>query len=244
MLDCGYVDSETIKLLGQQASGVVFSGDYVDWALAKLMAGETSRHLCILAGMEHEPLDDVRVEFKRALKELQISVDESFDVYSSYARIVAQETVAGVRSPCESLHAFCEIYYSSGYRDEYVKFIDIEEGVNAWDANDGVYDSLCPELRSRSVDEVIRDECDLFLALFDAILPSDIYSQAYCKKCGLRAPLVLKRKLFSKKQVWRCCACGGIDYISCASMSGRKLIVSELRALGVKTLPERGMMPR
>ena len=244
MIDPEQFDEATIVLLWEEATGAVFAGDYVDWALAQLEAGKQSRRLLVLAGMGTDSMEEIRKEFRKTLQEMSLLPDASLDVYFLYARYMARQMLEGKVTYVVACRDLAKICAQSGYRKEFSIFSQLEDLIDDY-SHDPVF--IARLLRNKDctqLEDLVRDECFLFLELHDAILPRDIYAQVYCTKCGNRSLPVKKRRLFRSGTVWDCSICGRRELVPCNTVEGRKLIVRELRQLGVRTLPERGTLPK
>ena len=114
-------------MFGRREVEQLAAADYVEWAIERLVAGQDSASLRVLAGLDPRSTwfeaDDL---FVRSARELGVEPPERTAAVRAHAREVARGLLDGRVSTTEAVRALGRICQAMKYR-EYVEWLDLDE---------------------------------------------------------------------------------------------------------------------
>jgi hypothetical protein len=149
------VSPATRKLLARRSIGTATSSDYVDWAVAELLAGTDTPNLRILAGLPKPPYwPDVERHFERTLMEMGLTLPEPEAYLREYVRDIARAILSGDTAPMAGCREIYQIWMDRGYPGNLGDWVYLDEGLDP-----GTY----RQLSDSELEAAIRREAELLL---------------------------------------------------------------------------------
>ena len=222
--------ANTELLLLDRALGRLEAEDYVAWAVARLVAGDDTPDLRVLAGLVPKfDREEVEKYFLRTCMQLAIDVPNlTASWWRDAAKHIRRLFDAGKLSATQVVDRMAQLYVDSGYSDPLLGvWYNIAEELawlNAYETSAGFwYPHPLGDLNA-----VVRHEWSLFdLGALDSEVPAKFAAFIRCEDCGHIGEPVLRRKTFLdaissvlpwvrlKPPLWVTCSrCGSFDYRS------------------------------
>jgi len=186
--------------------------DYVEWAVQLLCEGFDSPSLRILAGLDLKfQRDEIEPYFTETCKELDIDIPPRVQEPRATARLIKN---LGKLSAEAVIRMMADLCKKSGYSDPLLQvWFDIEEERSL--KGSGHEGCFYPPEKLESLDEVVRQEWDLFVRASRLDLPEKFMRFIRCDKCGYIGKPKLKHKLLLSilgLEYPTCSRCGSFDY--------------------------------
>lgn len=159
----------------------------IDWGTEALAAGDDSPGLRRLAGAyAHEPLRDVLPWWQRAVRELKLTPPELGVHFRPYTRLLCQMVLRGERPSLDILQRLAQLQYQLPETDPLLYFfVELQDGLELLALDPQEAYAVYPELRGQPPEQLIAQECELFLAMSQVPeLPAEMFTGMLCLRCG------------------------------------------------------------
>lgn len=206
------------QLSGRIALANVVPNDYIDWAENLLTEGVESENVAILAslGLDKQPdSEDIKIFFKKSLKDLNLELPLKKDGLLAYAVYLCKKIVNGEISSKKGVNELSHFFYQSGYEPIYGVWDELNDDI--WAINNGGHHLFNSNLTKENIDQYIKKMASQFIQLTEIKLPERFFHFYACSKCGYIGEYKLERieKLWIPEKIFslifrRAPACQGI----------------------------------
>lgn len=194
-----------IELTAREALSEALVGEYIAWGVLALELGIDSPAIRRLAGLyAHDSSEQARHGLDRSLAELGLNKPEGDRAIGDYIALTARRILRGELEPVLGLSRLSQLNYARVVREALLQTMcDLQAAAELRDDQLANYTWLYPDFDARPLDELIRQECELYLKLRDTA-PPDLLETSWCLACGQRdKPLSQARTQNWLKTLWR-----------------------------------------